>query len=463
MSRSRAGGVVVRALSLGAVAVLAAALARPVTAHGGTLGGAARETATVPTWLLVATGGAVVGASFLLASFATDREFVASIHAGSRSIPVPGRRVLVWAARAVGLAALAAVLVVGFTGPTDPLSNTAVLVVWAGWWAGFSMTTYLVGNAWPVLNPWRTLATVIPPVGRTYVWRGGAWASVVGLLALVWLEVVSPLADEPGTLATTVLAYSLVTLGGCVVYGTGAWFRSVDPVARVFRYYGAVAPVGTDDDGSLALRVPGAGLTDDILGGVDEVAFVVALLWVTTFDGLVATPAWEALATTVVGWGLPPEVLYPAALVAGFGLFFGIYLLAARAARGTADTFVAAPTLARRFAPSLLAIAAGYHVAHFLGYFVRLIPALSLSITAPFETVAPDVIVLPDWFGLIGIFGVLGGHVLAIAAAHAVAFDLFPGRLQAIRSQYPFIVAMVFYTMVSLWVVTRPDVQPPYI
>jgi len=35
--------------------------------------------------------------------------------------------------------------------------------------------------------------------------------------------------------------------------------------------------------------------------------------------------------------------------------------------------------------------------------------------------------------------------------------------LQAIRSQYPFIAVMIFYTMASLWIVTRPDVPLPYL
>ena len=40
----------------------------------------------------------------------------------------------------------------------DRSSNAAVVFVWAGWWAGYTMTTYLVGNTWPALNPWRAMA-----------------------------------------------------------------------------------------------------------------------------------------------------------------------------------------------------------------------------------------------------------------------------------------------------------------
>jgi len=477
-------------LAVGRWVVLAltlAALAGRTLAHGGSLGSAARGSLTVPTWLVVATGGAAVGASFLLASFATDRAFVAALHAPRRRLSVPGRASLRAAAGLVGVVVLVAVVTTGLFGPAAPLSNPAVLLVWVGWWAGLPMSAYLVGNAWPALNPWRTVARALPAVGRQYVWRWGAWPSVAGLLALVWLEVVSPLADRPAVLAVTVLAYTAVTLGGALVYGPAVWFERVDPVSRVFRLYGQVAPVGpatvaatsrsgqtapTDrrvagdgagPEGRLELRFPGSALTVDSLDGRDEVAFVVALLWVTTFDGVVTTPLWDDFARTLVSAGVPPTVVYPAALVAGFGLFWGLYLRAARLARRTAPTYVEAGTLARRFAPPLLAIAAGYHLAHFLGYFLSLLPSLALSVVAPMAVVEPPVLVLPGWFGGVALFGVLAGHVLAVLAAHATAFELFPGRLQAVRSQYPFIAVMVVYTMVSLWVVTRPDVAPPYI
>ncbi|MFC7007606.1 hypothetical protein [Halalkalicoccus salilacus] len=52
---------------------------------------------------------------------------------------------------------------------------------------------------------------------------------------------------------------------------------------------------------------------------------------------------------------------------------------------------------------------------------------------------------LPERIGLVDVAFVLLGHLLAIWAARAVAFDPFPGRLQVVRSQFPFVV-MVLYT-----------------
>lgn len=438
-------------------------LSTPALAHGGALRSAASRSLTVPTWLFLLTGGGAIGASFLLASFVTDRAFIRSVHEWHRSLRASVPRLVISAGRLAGLVVLALVLFFGFAETGDSVTNLAILVVWVGWWAGFTITVYLLGNAWPVLNPWRTVASVLPSGRRSYPEHLGAWPSVVGLLVLIWLEVVSPLADQAHLLATVIVAYSVVTLAGAFVFGTETWFSTVDPVSRVFRYYGRVAPIQRTDAG-LRVSLPGADLTTPkLVDGVDEVAFVIALLWVTTYDGLVSTPAWATVAETFVPLGVPPLLLYAVALLLGYGVFLGVYRWAVRASRRTGNTYVSTAALARLFTPSLLPIAAGYHLAHFLGYFLSLSTVLGAVATNPFAPPEPFALVLPAWFGALELTFVLLGHLLAIWVAHAIAYDVFPGRLQAIRSQYPLIVAMVVYTMTSLWIVSQPSVTPPYL
>jgi hypothetical protein len=205
--------------------------------------------------------------------------------------------------------------------------------------------------------------------------------------------------------------------------------------------------------GTALVRYPGALDRDDV-------AFVVALLWVTTFDGLVSTPAWNGVVGALSG-PVPPLVTHLVTVVVGFGLFLGVYRLAVRYARRAAETYVTPGFLAGWFAPALVPIAAGYHVAHFLGYFLSLAPALAgllLSPLAPPESVT--LVRLPGWFGSLQLAFVVAGHLLAVWVAHARAFDLFPGRLQPIRSQYPFVVVMVAYTAASLWIVAQPFAAP---
>jgi hypothetical protein len=443
-----------------ATALAVAASTGIAVAHGGSLRGATPERLAVPTWLFLLTGGGVIAASFLLTSFVTDRGFVARVHDRRSVLPAP-RSALAWSARAVGVAVLAVVVYAGFRGPAKPLRNAAILVVWVGWWAGLAMAAYLVGNAWPMLNPWRVAAD-LRPGSRRLPERLGAWPAAVALLALVWFEVVSPLADDAQLLAAAIVAYSAVTVAGAVVYGD-AWFERVDPVSRVFRTYGGVAPVQRTEEG-IALRLPGSALIDDALRDGGAVAFVVALLWGTTYDGLVATPAWAAFARTVVGAGVPAAALYPATLALGFGAFLAVFHAAARAARRTGPTYLAASDLARRFAPALVPIAAGYHLAHYLDYLLALAPALGATLASPLAPpLDPPVLVLPGWVGGVAVAAVIGGHLLAVWIAHAVAYDALPGRLQAVRSQYALTLAMVAYTMISLWVVSQPTVTPPYL
>jgi hypothetical protein len=452
-----------RVASILVATVATLASAESVAAHSASLR-TASESLSVPQWLFLLTGGAVVGASFLLVTFATDRSFVTAIHGWGRRLPSRGLDLGRTVGSTLGVVGLIGVIVLGFAGRDEGIRNPAVLVVWVGWWAGFAMSAYLVTNAWPAIDPLRAIASRLPTMRVEYPDRLGAWPSVVGLLGLVFVEVVSPLADDPELLATTIGLYALVTLIGAMAVGSPRWFADVDPVARVFRYYGRVAPIGWGESG-FELRLPGMALTRPTeVDGADEVAFVVALVWVTTFDGLVTTAAWQDVAGWIVRAGLPPLVVYAGALLAGYAVFLGVYRLASRLARRTAPTFVSARTLGRRFAPPLLAIAAGYHLAHFLGLFLSLSPTLVATLRRPLTGPAvPVAIVLPAWFGTLELAFVLVGHVLAIWVAHAIAFELFPDRLQAIRSQYPFIAVMIAYTALSLWIVAEPTLTPPYL
>jgi hypothetical protein len=447
------------------VATVAAALfADPVLAHAGSLGATGGPVET-PLWLFLLTGGGVVAGSFLFTTFVTDREFITAIHEGGRSLPSSALALAGDLAGALSVVALAGVLASGLFGTTVPSANAAVLVVWVGWWAGYTMTTYLVGNSWPAINPWRRMAAAVEGgvPDREYPASWGAWPSVVVLLGMVYLEIVSPFTEAPRLLAVAVLVYTVVTVLGAASVGVRDWFERVDPIARVFRYYGRVAPVQRTENG-VEVTLPGARLLQSrLVTGFDEVAFVLALLWSTTYDGLVTTPAWGDLADAVVGVGVPAPVLYLAGMVLGYAVFVAAYRLAARLVRGTADSYVTVAAIETRFAPTLLPIAAGYHVAHFLGYFFSLSPQLVAVFADPFSTVVPAPLTLPGWFGALPLLFVLAGHVLAVWLAHATAFELFTGRLQPIRSQYPFVVVMVFYTMTSLWVITQPFVQPPYL
>lgn len=447
---------------------------RALFAHVGGLSQAASDP-TIPSWLTVMTGGVLVGGSFLFTSLLTDHEGIRAVNGWTLRLPIQERLVGLSTSvgRVLGVLVLAGVLVAGFLGPREPTQNTAILIVWVGWWGGFTMSTYLIGNTWPVLNPWRTLADWLPEAGtEEFPERFGVWPSVAALLGLIWVEVVSPLAEDPTALGALILGYTVLTLAGAQRYGVETWFDRVDPLTRVFRLYGKVAPVQFTEEG-VHWRLPGTALTEtEPATGTGDTAFVIALLWATTFDGVVTTGVWNDTARTIVEAvpvaGIAQQVLvlsmYLVALVAGFAIFFGAYRWAAGSARETADSYLSPATIARWLIPSLLPIAAGYHLAHTLGYFLSLAPALTSVILNPVGgSQVVSVATLPPWFGTLQLGFVVLGHLLAVWIAHAIAMELFPGVLRPIRSQYPFVIVMMVYTMTSAFVVGQPFIEPAYL
>ena len=100
------------------------------------------------------------------------------------------------------------------------------------------------------------------------------------------------------------------------------------------------------------------------------------------------------------------------------------------------------------------------HIAFAISLWPALVGALASPLSPPPN---PTQYVVPGWFGYIEIAGILIGHILAVWVSHTVSFDLFPGKLQAIRSQYPLIVVMIFFTMASLYLVSQGTMSPPYV
>jgi len=456
------------------IAILTVLADSVAAANGMTLSKQPREALAVPRWLYLATGGATIGASALLASFVTDRAFIYSLHSRSVSLPrMPAvRRWISDLGQTLAVAGLCLMVFLGYTGPQLPSASLTVLVTFVGVRAGLPVIAYFVGNPWPALNPWRAITTILPTGFYEYPDSFGRWPAVAGILTLVWVEVIFPVSTVPRVLATAILGYSLYTIAGAVVFGSDAWFKHADPIAVLFRFYGAVAPIQLRD-GSVEIILPGSDLAQsDVVTDSSDVAFIIALIWELTYSGFITTTAGAQTITMVVESPLsavmaatPLAVLtYTTLFAIGYAVFFAAYWYAGTIARRLTDTYVTSHSIALRLAPPLLAIAAGYHLAHYAGLLVSLSPALTMAVVSPLSPPAnPLVLAPPNWFTALSIAFVLAGHLLAIWEAHASAYDLFPSRLAAIRSQYPFVFVMIGYTIVSLWLLSLPGATPPYL
>ena len=240
------------------------------------------------------------------------------------------------------------------------------------------------------------------------------------------------------------------------------------------------------------LRPYGVGLLTTALPPVSVMAFVLLVLATVSFDGFGATPAWQAIFNAAIA--VPFIAALPGALglnnasgimtTAGILLtpliFFAVYIafcaLIAVLTRGArSGELSGAPAqwtamgIARVFIFTLVPIAIAYHLAHFLTLLLifgqAIFPLASdpfgygwnLFGTADYQVDIAIVGARFAWFT--AVIAIVIGHIVAVYLAHVMALRAFGDHAAALRSQYPMLVLMVGYTMISLWILAQPIVE----
>ncbi len=214
-----------------------------------------------------------------------------------------------------------------------------------------------------------------------------------------------------------------------------------------------------------------AGVTSDMM------AVVILLLATVTFDGFSATSAWGHVQSFAadVSPGLNNPFLNSATIANTLGLlafpfaFFAFYMTFTHLmARVVGNTF-SAPQLARAFVYSLIPIALAYNIAHFLPLLLvagqRIIPLASdpfgwgwdLFGTVTYNTDIGIIGARAVWFLSVAV--IVAGHIIAVYLSHRIAMGIFGDSRTAVKSQYPMLLLMVLYTMVSLWIIGQPIVE----
>jgi hypothetical protein len=166
--------------------------------------------------------------------------------------------------------------------------------------------------------------------------------------------------------------------------------------------------------------------------------FMLFALAATAYDGFSETTVMEQLIIYTLGTPWTPTSM---AIFAVFPLLF--FLLYAAAIWLMAKLVSGQKTLREymlRFAFSLVPIILAYHFAH---YFPLLFNSLGVLIDAGIV-----------WY--VQLFTIVLGHTYAALLAHQIAQLEFPKRSQAILSQVPMMLLMVFYTAFGLWVLAQP-------
>jgi len=473
-------------LTAGAAAAL---LATPAGAHGF----GQRYDLPIPlSFYLIGTAAAVV-VSFVIVGLFVREVPRAHLYPRVDLLAHPLGRLLarpsiVLALQLFALAVFIITIIAGFRGDQNPYRNIAPTMVWIIWWVGFAYISAFVGNLWALINPWRTIFEAVETIycgitGRPelslhlrYPPALGVWPAFALLLAFSWIELVYPNPAVPQFIAWLAVAYSLLTFAGMAVFGREAWLQHGEVFTLVFGTFARFAPLElrAGPQCGLSLRPFGAGLVDSSSVSTSMMAFVLLLLASVLYDGALGTPEWGKLEGTLADYlsalgDIKLMAVRTAGLVAFWLVFFGAYVGVSTLMSAVTAGRLSPLAMARHFAFTLVPIAIGYHLAHYLTFLLiqgqYLIPLASdpygfgwnLFGTAGYRVDIAIVGARFAWYAAVA--AILTGHIAAVYLAHRKAMQVLGARSMALRSQVPLTALMVVYTLVSLSILAEPIVE----
>ena len=469
----------------------------------------ARYDLPLPLDFYLAGAGAAVALSFVIMAF-----FFRSPLARTRWLGIDLLRFRPMAAllhpavvtllQAISVGFFLLVLVAGFFGTQDTLKNIAPTFVWVIWWVGLAYVASLAGNLWPAINPWSIVFSGFERVVRLLGARDrldlglayppwlGVWPAVALFGTFAWFELVVETSKMPNSLAIAVLIYSGITWLGMAAFGRDAWLAHGEAFSLAFAVFGRFAPIDRPErdspDGTPIhwyLRPYAGGLITERPRSLSTMVFVLLMLSTVGFDGFKETPLHAGL----LKWIASQTLFHPIFVTLhelGFDLvatldtvtlalspllFLLVYLGFSWLAKEVPESELPVMEIAGIFVYSLVPIAIAYHLAHYLSYLL-----IAGQLTVPLASdpfgIGWNIFGTADYAINIGIIGVrfvwytaviaiVVGHVFAIGVAHIVALRVFDSAGAALKSQYPFLVLMVAYTMLSLWILSQPIVGGP--
>jgi hypothetical protein len=489
------------------VAALALLLASPAPASAHAIGGTFQL--QVPLWLYLAGAAVAVAGSFVITTL-SERTAAPAADYPTSPVPAAAAGAMRLALRVLGLAWWYGAIAVGLlVGDISPLP---AVLLWVGIWVGLPIVAILAGNPWPSLSPFRTTFAGLEwlarragaqrlDLGLAYPSRLARWPAVVLLGAGLWAELILPGGEVAVTVAMLMAGYSVLTLAGMLLFGQVAWLRSAELFEVELGWFGRIGPLArlsgsaglcegcgercdprrcldcpecsvAADDGERApvLRPWVVGLGDAGRPGWSDAVFIILVLAGVTYDGMreIAIGAWmfsavypivaAILGPTSAATFLMVETLQLAAVAGVFLAAFLAIVAATRLAAGARPQRSLGAS-AGRYAVTLLPIAAGYLLAHYLTLVLQGVAWLPSLLADPLLSLAPqlDVPIVLVWY--LSVAAIVGGHIAGVVLAHRLALRDAPAR--ATRAGLPMLGLMIAYTILSLWIIASPIVIEP--
>ena len=427
----------------------------------------------LPLPLLVFLGGAaaVVAVSFLLvlptrvpalAGAADDRVAVRRVPATAGLPAVVVVALLCWA---------------GIAGSQEIPENILPTLFWVYVWVLLPLLCGLIGDFTSGSNPFGFLAqigdTLRARSGRAepLTWPGwlGWWPAVVLAGAGTLAELVfNNVTTVPHMIAWAVIVYSGLCLAMGAVFGAQAWREHGELFSVLLATWGRL---GWYRFGAPGPRGFAGGLQIGISRTVSRTVFVLLLLVSISYDGILSTPQWARFEQRTVSAGNlhGQELLRSVAFVILIGALYLVFALFALAVARAGSRPSIRATMAGLL-PSLVPIAFGYLLAHYLQYILingqLILPLIgapggagtNLHLPYPFnDSYEVHTHFLPNGFyWYLDVIVIIAVHIAAVVLAHRYLARTQTSPALARRAEYPWIMAMIAYTSLSLWLLAQP-------
>jgi hypothetical protein len=449
----------------------------------------ARQDLPVPAWLFAWGASIVLIVSFFALSVGWRRPRFEGGHwrplAAGASRTLTGRPAQALCG-AIGVFGLGVAIYAGLRGTEAPDRNFALTFLFVTCWLGFPLFSVVLGDVFRPFNPWRATGRLAgrgfalvagqSPKHLIYPHKLGRWPAAIGLIAVVWLEVVYGASGgvavglDPHAAGVAALVYSAYTLAMMALFGVERWCRTGEVFSVYFGMFSQLGIFGVED-GRLGRRRPFSAATRwaTVPGSA---AVVIASIATTSFDGA-SEGAFKNAIEKVFGWlsdvGFEPtaalrltDTIFIALCFGGVGL---VYLLGVRGMRSVRG----APPLAKLrsgFAHTLIPIAFAYLVAHYFSLYVFQEQAqFTYLLSDPLGTTATDLFGTASggvdyklisataiWYVQVG--ALVAGHVIGLTLAHDRAVAWWPDYRDASRSQYWMLAVMVAFTCFGLYLLS---------
>lgn len=435
----------------------------------------------VPLYLYLFGGGVIVAMSFILLGLLSDRltevlhEYSRFDLARLRWFRAVSSTAALLPLRIVFVVILLSAIASGLWGEQNPAFNLLPTMVWIFFAIGVTFTSALLGNIWSVVNPYKTLyewmESLLRKMGIT--WKQyilpaaiGVWPAVALFFAFRWIENVSLMSSDPRSLAAFVGLYAFITFSSMAMFGKDEWLRRGDPFSVFFTFLSRFSIIDARD-GAVYLRPPVVGLLQQ-KATLSEMGFILLMLSSVAADGMLATPFFQNLFSTLLGLGLPWLFVGTVGLALLFAVFLVVYYGFSVLTRAISRDAASTMELARTYIYSLLPIAMAYEIAHYVSILViegqRALYLVSDPFgrgwdvfgTADYE-ISYTVLNLKILWNL-QVALIVIGHIIAVLISHAIAGRYFKDSRAALISQYPMLALMIFYSCLSLWIMAQPIV-----